>query len=482
MFGALLGTLQKFRQEETRMKEKKSRNDPAEPPNLCGRSADKLKQECFWLSLYSQNLSFEADTGVRGLVEADDIFTASSQGSAAMTSLVTEVLCCHPAVSLLTSFSVLEEKRAQVEKKLEENAKREKEELKRERQELFQERKRKQAEIRKIEFKILRIKEQDEWEAKHRYLLNFIQTRTKPHIFYLPKAQSAKTEERLVASQKAVAQLQEVLTSSVSEIRHDRSSGQAPLEKASCLVWAGRGRLGDPATLISHAGSCWHNYRIATRRDCGDLVDWVLPSCSNTWNLFLCGQGVDGLSSSKVMHWGVGDRMMALWATNYILKRRQKTQVLTGLHFQQHTHTSDEQTFRADARSHCFAGVDALDRISLLDESVVEGGARMVHSTRVTMWAIARMRPSGAGDITDCGMGWQFGLHRFVSKVMGLYEDHSRWFGEQVLSRNEARILCPQLRMVLISSLSLLYGTTRGISELLVFIWYLRLKWNAESV
>jgi pinin len=42
---------------------------------------------------------------------------------------------------------------------LEENAKREKEELKKERQELFQERKRKQAEIKKIELKMLRIKE-----------------------------------------------------------------------------------------------------------------------------------------------------------------------------------------------------------------------------------------------------------------------------------------------------------------------------------
>nr|CAD7410579.1 unnamed protein product [Timema poppensis] len=122
MFGALLGTLQKFRQEETRMKDK-------------------------------------------------------------------------------------EEKRAIVEKKLEENAKREKEELKKERQELFQERKRKQAEIKKIEFKMLRIKEQEEWESKHRHLLNFIQTRAKPHIFYLPKVQNLKTEERLVASQKVVAKM-----------------------------------------------------------------------------------------------------------------------------------------------------------------------------------------------------------------------------------------------------------------------------------
>jgi hypothetical protein len=47
--------------------------------------------------------------------------------------------------------------------------------------------------------------QQDEWEAKHRHLLNFIQTRSKPHIFYLPKTHNLKTEERLVASQKVVA-------------------------------------------------------------------------------------------------------------------------------------------------------------------------------------------------------------------------------------------------------------------------------------
>lgn len=46
-----------------------------------------------------------------------------------------------------------------MEKKLEENAKREKEEMKRERQELFQNRKRRQADIRNIELKMIRLQE-----------------------------------------------------------------------------------------------------------------------------------------------------------------------------------------------------------------------------------------------------------------------------------------------------------------------------------
>ncbi|KAG8235691.1 hypothetical protein J437_LFUL014035 [Ladona fulva] len=86
MFGALLGTLQKFQQEETRLREK------------------------FFQYIYLQSPHRE-------------------------------------------------EKRARVEKKLEDAARREREELRRERQELFLDRKRKQAEIRKIELKILRIKE-----------------------------------------------------------------------------------------------------------------------------------------------------------------------------------------------------------------------------------------------------------------------------------------------------------------------------------
>lgn len=98
-----------------------------------------------------------------------------------------------------------EDKRAVVEKKLEEAAKKEKEEMKKERHELFLDRRKKQQEIRRIEFKIQRVKEQDQWEARHRPLLNFIQTKSKPPIFYLPKVQNTKTEERLVASQKITA-------------------------------------------------------------------------------------------------------------------------------------------------------------------------------------------------------------------------------------------------------------------------------------
>lgn len=122
-----------------------------------------------------------------------------------------------------------EDKRAVVEKKLEEAAKREKEEMKKERQELFLDRRKKQQEIRRIEFKIQRVKEQDQWEARHRPLLNFIQTKSKPAIFYLPKVQNTKSEERLVASQKIIAKLMEKKRAAVQE-ELDRLEGNAQIK------------------------------------------------------------------------------------------------------------------------------------------------------------------------------------------------------------------------------------------------------------
>lgn len=89
------------------------------------------------------------------------------------------------------------EKRAQLEKKLEDQEIKEREELKKERQDLFLNRKRKQAEIRMIELKMTRMKEHAEWEEKQKPLINFIQTKCKPHIYYLPKILNSRCKELL---------------------------------------------------------------------------------------------------------------------------------------------------------------------------------------------------------------------------------------------------------------------------------------------
>ncbi|XP_022900605.2 pinin [Onthophagus taurus] len=86
-----------------------------------------------------------------------------------------------------TKLKSKEDKRAQLEKKIEEHEIREKAEIKKERQELFFNRKKKQAEIRMIELKMTRMKEYSLWEERQKPRMHFIQTKAKPQICYLPR-------------------------------------------------------------------------------------------------------------------------------------------------------------------------------------------------------------------------------------------------------------------------------------------------------
>lgn len=90
-------------------------------------------------------------------------------------------------VLFLSRDNFQEEKRAQVERKIEEHETKEKEEIKKERQELFFNRKKKQAEIKMIELKMMRMKEYATWEERQKPRMNFIVTKSKPHIQYLPR-------------------------------------------------------------------------------------------------------------------------------------------------------------------------------------------------------------------------------------------------------------------------------------------------------
>ncbi|XP_033734883.1 pinin-like [Pecten maximus] len=87
-----------------------------------------------------------------------------------------------------------EVQRKQIEQKLEEKAISEKEDLLRERHQLFLERKQQQAKIRRLEYKMELIEIHDAWEKETRKLENFIHTKAKPHIFYLPKSMDAVLE------------------------------------------------------------------------------------------------------------------------------------------------------------------------------------------------------------------------------------------------------------------------------------------------
>jgi len=95
-----------------------------------------------------------------------------------------------------------EDKKAQIERKLEEQQTQERENLKRERQNLFTNRKKQQLEIRMIEIKMNRLKEQNEWEDSKKPLFNFIMTKAKPHLYYLPKHHNSCTEQKLKESRE----------------------------------------------------------------------------------------------------------------------------------------------------------------------------------------------------------------------------------------------------------------------------------------
>ncbi|ETN61738.1 pinn [Anopheles darlingi] len=90
-----------------------------------------------------------------------------------------------------------EEKKALIEKKLEEQEKIERENMRKEKQCLFTDRKRQQLEIRALEAKVAKLKDLELWEDAKRPLRNFIQTKTNPPIFFLPKRMDPAMEKKL---------------------------------------------------------------------------------------------------------------------------------------------------------------------------------------------------------------------------------------------------------------------------------------------
>lgn len=55
-----------------------------------------------------------------------------------------------------------------------------------------------------IELKMTRLKELAEWEEKQRPLMNFIQTKAKHHIYYLPKILNDQNKVLLEANKQNI--------------------------------------------------------------------------------------------------------------------------------------------------------------------------------------------------------------------------------------------------------------------------------------
>ncbi|CAH2094941.1 unnamed protein product [Euphydryas editha] len=117
-----------------------------------------------------------------------------------------------------------EDKKAQVERKIEEQARLEKEREQKERKTLFAEREHKKATIKALEAKMARVQEFEKWEASQQCLGNFILTKAKPHIYWLPKKMSEKATERLNSSrkfhEKYMARKREELQDELQRIEH----------------------------------------------------------------------------------------------------------------------------------------------------------------------------------------------------------------------------------------------------------------------
>lgn len=101
-------------------------------------------------------------------------------------------------------MSFQEDKKAEVEARVEEAKRKEREELKREKQQLFQNRKQQIAQVKALEGKLARSKLYQEWREKQIPLLNYIKTKTQPPIYYLPKRSTPETDALLMESSKAL--------------------------------------------------------------------------------------------------------------------------------------------------------------------------------------------------------------------------------------------------------------------------------------
>lgn len=110
-----------------------------------------------------------------------------------------------------------EEKKKEIEKKLEQQEKLEREKMRMEKQTLFSDRRRKQLEIKALEIKMYKVRDLAAWEESKKPLRNFIKTKTKPHIYYVPKKLNSKAEEKLKESKLDVEKMIEKKRKDVDE-------------------------------------------------------------------------------------------------------------------------------------------------------------------------------------------------------------------------------------------------------------------------
>ncbi|PVD25770.1 hypothetical protein C0Q70_13430 [Pomacea canaliculata] len=114
------------------------------------------------------------------------------------------------------------QQRRMIEKKLEEDAEREKEHYRQETKLLIEESQLEQAKISRLQQKMELVNEHEALAAETRKLQNFLCTRAKPRIFWLPKALNSAAESKLKESKKVVEKMlkdkQEALEREINEV------------------------------------------------------------------------------------------------------------------------------------------------------------------------------------------------------------------------------------------------------------------------
>lgn len=111
----------------------------------------------------------------------------------------------------------IQEKRAKIDMKIEKQQLLAKEKLKQEKDILITDRRRKQLQIKTLETKMFKLRNFKVWEEQQRKLFNFIGTKTKPQLFFLPRTMTTKTETLLKDSQQEIQRLIEEKRQSVNE-------------------------------------------------------------------------------------------------------------------------------------------------------------------------------------------------------------------------------------------------------------------------
>lgn len=111
----------------------------------------------------------------------------------------------------------VQEKRAKIDMKIEKQQLLAKEKLKQEKDILITDRRRKQLQIKTLETKMFKLRNFKVWEEQQRKLFNFIGTKTKPQLFFLPRTMTTKTETLLKDSQQEIQRLIEEKRQSVNE-------------------------------------------------------------------------------------------------------------------------------------------------------------------------------------------------------------------------------------------------------------------------